>query len=459
MNFLWGAATSSHQVDGLSIHNDWWHWEQQGNIERGETSGKATDHWNRFREDIRAAAEMGLNTYRFSIEWSRLEPEEGQWDKNALGWYENLIDACESAGLLPMATLHHFTIPEWLARRGGITSEHYVDKFAGFVRKVAPALVPRVPLWCTINEPVALVVGAYLGGYMPPALCQPKLASLALRNLLRAHVRAYDILHAERGERRGPWKAEPLMVGMAHNMIDFRPLRPHRLVERAMSHVFRRFYNRAWLDAVTGRRQHFGVWGLIPYARPVWEARGRRTVDFIGINYYTKVYVCWGPQPKEAEFVRFRSLPIGVRFSLPQESVSDLGWPVHPKGLGRMIRFVKGYGLPIFITENGIADAGDRLRPQYLVSHLREVAQAIAQGADIRGYYHWSLLDNFEWIKGFPPRFGLLAVDYETFERKPRASAALYRRIIEAHRGSVNGDPELSRLAGFGEPDTPKASG
>jgi len=445
MTFLWGAATSSHQIEGGNRHNDWWQWEASGNIEGGALSGDATDHWHRFEEDLKLAADLGLNTYRFSIEWSRVEPKEGQWDKSALDWYLALVLECEKRGLQPMVTLLHFTIPQWLAEKGGFTWEHSAEKFAGFTRKVAQHLGAHVPLWCTLNEPNVMVLGQYLAGFMPPAVYNPKLAAVASRNLLLAHIRAYDILH-EIKERRGPWASTPLMVGFANNMIDFAPLRRAHPAESILARLFRRFYNSAWPDAVMGRRQHFGVRGLVPFARQVGEGRGRRTCDFIGINYYTRVYVCFGPQQRVVNFARFRSLPVGVCFSREGERVSDLGWVLHPRGMGRMIRYLGRHKVPLIITENGIADHRDQLRPEYLQTHLMEIADMIAKGYDVRGYYHWSLLDNFEWIKGFVPRFGLYEVDYGSFARTPRGSAQQYAQIIARHGGGPPLREKLSSL-------------
>ena len=214
-------------------------------------------------------------------------------------------------------------------------------------------------------------------------------------------------------------------------MLDFHADRAWHPLEQAGTHFVCRFYNQAWLDAVTGRRQRFGVPGMFPEIEPVEEARERCT-DFIGVNYYTKAYVQWRPnRPTQGISTE---LPIQIAFARPSETASDLGWAIHPEGFGRILRGVAAYGLPIYITENGIADREDKLRPSYLLSHLSQVARAIAEGARIEGYYHWSLLDNFEWIKGFGPRFGLYHVDYDTFARAPRESAKLYQRIISAHR-------------------------
>ncbi len=428
MKFLWGAATSSHQIEGGNRHNDWWEWESQGNIEGGVRSGLAADHWNRFREDLRLASELGLNSYRFSIEWSRIEPEEGKWDDEAMSWYQELVTECERLGLLPMLTLHHFTSPQWLADKGGFTHPNSPKYFARFTERVIEKLGTRIPLWCTLNEPMVLAVGSYMGKFMPPAKYHPRNVSLASENLLKAHVLAYDLIHSKIRDRSGPWKDHPIRVGIAHNMLDFKPDRSWHPLELLLSQIFRRFYNRSWLDAIVGRKQHFGVRGLVPYGAQVKEALGRRTADFIGINYYTKAYIQWGPRDAAQE--RPAELPIGVQFARRKEKVSDLGWALHPQGLDQMIRFVSGYELPIYITENGIADREDKLRAEYLEAHLGVVQQARKNGVDLRGYYYWSLMDNFEWIKGFGPRFGLYHVNYETFERTATLSSQVYKKFI-----------------------------
>ena len=447
--FLWGAATSSHQIEGYNDKNDWWAWELAGNAEGGVRSGASTDHWNRFREDIRLASEMGLNTYRFSVEWSRIEPEEGRYDFTAIEWYRNLIVECELRGLLPMLTLHHFTSPLWFAQQGGFTWDRAHEKFSNYVKLIAKELGARIPLWCTLNEPMVLVAGTYLGKFMPPAEFSPQSAALANHQLLKSHVAAYRILHSQSSERAGPWKTHPLAVGIAHNMMDFLPDRRWHPIEVAMARVFRRFYNQSWLDAVTGKKQHFGVLGLVPYSQPVVEALGQPSVDFIGLNYYTKGYIRW--RPRDAGGESRPEIPVGIAFARRKEPASDLGWAIHPQGLGKLIRQVARYGFPIYITENGIADRTDSLRPEYLRLHLLEVAKAIQEGVDIRGYYYWSLLDNFEWIKGFWPRFGLYQVDYETFERKKTASATLMQKIIQAHHAEKNGTPSTEVLAQFGK--------
>ncbi len=428
MDFLWGAATSSHQVEGYNEKNDWWAWEHEGNCEGGVRSGAATDHWNRFREDLKLAADLGLNSYRFSVEWSRLEPEEGRFDETAVEWYRELINECVKLKLMPMLTLHHFTSPKWFADQGGFVRKRSPDQFAAYTEYVVRKLGADVPLWCTLNEPMVLVAGTYLGCFMPPAKYAPKLVPLACHNLLKSHVRAYRLIHSRMPERTGPWKSVPIQVGIAHNMLDFMPDRRWHPMEAMLAGVFRRFYNDSWLDAVTGGKQKFGIPGLIPKAHVVKEALGTKTCDFIGVNYYTKAYVQW--RPRNAAMERPNPLPLGIEFARRKEPSSDLKWAVHPEGFHRVLKRAARHRLPIYVTENGIADHDDKLRPTYLLEHLKVLDRARAEGIDIRGYYYWSLLDNFEWIKGFWPRFGLFKVDFETFQRTATGSAVLYKKVI-----------------------------
>lgn len=439
--FLWGAATSGHQVDGDNRNSDWWAWEQAGQVEGGVRSGRAADHRRLFREDLRLARGLGLNAYRFSFEWARFEPEEGKWDSAAGDWYEEMLGECEILGLLPMATLQHFTVPRWLAEQGGFSGENAARKFRAFVERVVRQFGARIPLWCTVNEPLVLIAGSYLGRFMPPGEYAPEAASLACHNLLRSHVMAYDEIRGGIGKRIGPFRDYPLMVGFAHNMLDFQAERPFHPLEILIAKQLHRLYNDAWLRAVVGRRQAFGMPWIFPYAPEVKSARQRRTADFIGVNYYTKALVHW--QPRTASVERVSEIPISVGFARRKELASDLGWAVHPQGLQRILKHVGRCQLPIFITENGIADRADQMRPGYLVSHLQEVARAQACGVDIRGYFHWSLLDNFEWIKGFWPRFGLFSVDYDTFARRPTRTSRLLKEIIEAHGGANVLDPIL----------------
>lgn len=403
-------------------------------------SGQATDHWNRYAEDLELAASLGLNSYRFSIEWAKLEPKEGLWHEESFIWYVNLLEQCEKLRLLPMLTLHHFTLPQWMAEKGGFTSPDSVFYFTRFAEKVIERLGPRVPIWCTFNEPMVLLMGSYLGGFMPPAKNAPKLVGIASVHILEAHAKTYSLIH-QISERSGPWSEWPLQVGIAHNMLDVLPDRWWHPIENLLAWQVNRFYNLSWLDAICGRRQHFGIPFLIPFPKQVKELKNRVTVDYLGINYYTKAYMKWRPRDSSEESLA--TIPVGIAFARRKEEQSDMGWAIHPSGFRKVLKKAASYKLPIYITENGIADREDRWRAKYMAQHLRELGKLIREGVDIRGFFYWSLLDNFEWIKGFGPRFGLFQVNYQNFQRTERSSAGKFREIIRSHGGTRAPDPDL----------------
>ncbi|MGZ3692727.1 MAG: glycoside hydrolase family 1 protein [Bdellovibrionota bacterium] len=430
-------------MEGYNRDSDWWRWECSGHVAGGIGSGAATDHWNRFKEDLALAAGLGVNTYRFSLEWAKVEPQPEQWNEEAFAWYESLLDECERLGLMPMLTLHHFTLPDWVAQTGGFSNEKSVEYFVRFTRKVVDRMGARIPLWCTFNEPMVYAIGAFLGGFMPPAVQEPKLVSEASTNIFLAHAEAYSIIHSI-SERSGPWKDKPLAVGIAHNMLDFMPDRWWHPLEHILARFTRRFYNQSWLNAVTGKKQSFSALGLIPKSSRKLSVV-HKTADFIGVNYYTKAYIRW--RPRDALEGSVQNFPLGIAFARRNEEQSDVGWAFHPAGFRRILKEAGRCGLPLFVTENGLADKKDTLRAKYLVTHLKEIAKLIKEGLDIRGYYHWSLLDNFEWKEGFGPRFGLFNVDYSNFQRTERKSAGVYRDIIKAHNGNV---PDQEKLGDFG---------
>ncbi len=379
MTFLWGTATSAHQVEGWNEHNDWWEWEQ-----RFHRSLAACDFAKRFEDDLDLARALGTNSFRFSIEWSRVEPREGERDEQAALYYERLLRACRERGLEPMVTLHHFTLPRWTAARGGWLDPGTVDAFERFVAWVQERYGSLARLWITINEPSVLAGAGYLSGIFPPGkLGRLDLANRCERGLALAHDRALAILKKDPGAR----------VGIAQNMIAWKrdawdPLGIRRRVADR--------YNWGFLDAVSG-------------------------FDFVGVNYYMGLGV------GILDLLRFS----GILPKRQGPGRSDLGWPIDPNGFERvLIEAHRRYGKPVIVTENGIADATDTLRPAYLAEHLEALERARQAGAAIEGYYHWSLVDNFEWHEGYAPRFGLYEVDYATQARRARRSGEVYREFI-----------------------------
>lgn len=427
--FLWGTATSAHQVEGGNVHNQWWEFEQvPGNIHHGDRSGAAADHWNRYEQDLDLARELGTNSYRFSVEWSRIEPEEGVIDEAALQHYSDVVDACLARGITPMVTLFHFSLPTWLTHEGGFTWKKAPARFERFARLVAARLGDRVDLWCTINEPMVYVAGGYLAGVFPPGREGDMKDTLGVVvGMVRAHMRAYKAVHdADRVDADGDGKAA--MVGIAKHQ---RVLEPHDrgdLRDHLMTNVARTFFNDLFLLAVTKGRvvirlpggHRFGF--RIPFMKPA--------LDYFGLNYYSRDIVEYDP-----------SQPGGFGRRVKEGApVTELGWEIYPEGLHTVIMEAATYGLPIYITENGLADADDDQRPAFVRDHLAQVARAIGDGADVRGYFHWSLMDNFEWHEGFEPRFGLFEVDYATQTRTLREGGRVYGEI--ARRNALPPPPQ-----------------
>jgi beta-glucosidase len=371
-----------------------------------------------------------------SVEWARIEPEPGQWDQEALDRYRRMIGALRDASVEPMVTLHHFTLPRWVAREGGLLNPDYSVRFERFVSRVLESLGDLVVRWVTINEPNVLAAMGYLMGVFPPAKRNPRQAIRAHEALIEAHGRAYRAIHSLAG-RRG-WDAQ---VGVAHHLRIVEPCRPRHPGDRVGAHVLDEAFNQAFLRALCGGVVPMGERALIALSG-AHRVDVRGTQDFLGINYYGRDRARLSATAKEF-FVR-REVPRGAE-------VSDLGWEVHPEGLGELLRtWGRATKLPIYVTENGIADSRDAQRSSFLVRHLAQIADVIREGIDVRGYFHWSLLDNFEWAEGYGPRFGLYEVDYTTQSRRARPSAEVFRRIATSHRIDASmwadhgGEPEMA---------------
>ncbi len=430
--FLWGTATAAHQVEGENRLNDWWAYEQEVGFPSGQVSGRACDQFHRYPEDFDRAREMGNNAHRLSIEWSRLEPAPGEWDEGAWEHYRRVFDALRERGLEPVVTLHHFTNPRWLAAEGGWLSRRAVGRFRRFAGRVARYYGAQVRWWIPFNEPNVYAYQAYAAGIWPPARRSLREAFRVLAHMMRAHAAAYWELHEH--------AALAPRVGIAHHVRRFEPASA-RPADRIATRLLDALFHRSVLAAV-----HEGRF-LPPLGigQVVEEAVG--TLDFLGINYYTGVRIRFSRRHAERLFTE--ELPVD-----PQAPRSDLGWEVYPEGLRKVLLEHRRLGLPILITENGIADADDDLRPAFLLAHLLEAHRAIQEGVDVRGYFHWSLIDNYEWAEGFGPRFGLVEVDYETLERRPRPSARLYAEICRANAISrelvARWAPELLERYGWG---------
>jgi beta-glucosidase len=419
-NFLWGAATASHQVEGNNRWNDWWEFEQDGRVPH--RSGDACRHFELYDEDFRLAQSLGHNAHRFSIEWSRIEPIEGQWNHEALDHYAEVLTALKARGLEPIVTLHHFTNPAWFLQRGGWTRPDAVSIFERYVEFVAARLASRAKYWLTINEPTVYIKLAFVTGVWPP--CEKgswRHAYLALRNQCRAHTAAYDILHRHRAD---------VMVGFSHSAPYIVPCNPHRLRDRWAAQL------RDWVL----NRLCFRLLGRPP----------RRALDFIGVNYYARQIVRSGWKGMELLF----GADCTEAHHGDARNFNSLGWEVHPAGLTGILRRLSRYRVPLMVTENGISTTDEAQRTEFIRSHIRALAAALQEGIDVRGYLYWTLFDNFEWAAGYTAHFGLAAVDRVTQRRVLRPAAQIYAAVCFANSDCLSDDDSTMVTGGAPLQDT-----
>ena len=405
--FLWGTATAAHQVEGRNTNNTWYAWEQEeGRIAEGHTSGLACDWWGgRWREDFDRAEVAGQNAHRLSIAWSRIQPTPDRWDEEALDRYREMLIGLQSRKIMPMVTLHHFSEPLWVAEMGGWENEEIVDLFGAFVRRSVEALKPYCKLWVPINEPDVFTYSAYIEGVFPPGKQDLSAALKVMLHMVQAHAQAYHIIHELQPEAR---------VGTALHYRGFKPA-TWLPVDRWAAKVFHTLFNDLFPRALTD-----GVFNAILKHQKLPEAAG--TQDFLGVNYYT------------TEKVRFDLLAgsqLFTQLTFPEKAaLSETGFMANvPSGMAEAVRWGEGYGVPIIITENGVEDSEDTLRPSYTLEHLHALWGAMNGNAVVEGYFHWSLVDNFEWERGWTQRFGLWGLDLETQARIRRPSADLYAEI------------------------------
>lgn len=392
-DFLWGASTSAYQVEG-GISNDWSEWEKEnshrlaseakekfGNLKNWQDikreaedpsnyiSGNSTDHYNRYREDIKLLKVLGLNSYRFSVEWSRIEPSPGNFDQKEIEHYQDVVRACREEGIEPMVTLWHFTNPIWVRDLGGWTSWKVVDHFLRYVDTMVTSL-PGVKYWLIVNEPELYARFTHIFAYWPPA-----------KKSLLLYFRSVSILV----------KTTQKASKMIHDKV------PGSLVGIASHYSYIQAYNDKWYNHAFKK---FAIW----WWNFSFLDRVIKKLDFVGINYYFHARMDKGIEVNRNDIV------------------SDLGWELFPKGMYYVLRDVwKRYQKPIIITEHGLADKENKRREWYVKKSLLYARKAMnVHGVELKGYFHWSLLDNFEWDKGYWPRFGLVEVDYESKKRTIR---------------------------------------
>ena len=387
--FLWGAATSAHQVEGNNTHNDWWDWEQTHQPPHLR-SGQACDQYHLYEADFDLIKELNHNAHRLSIEWSRIEPREGEFNESEIEHYIKVLKYLKSLNLTIMLTLWHFTLPKWVADKGGWEVGATVAYFERFVKKVVPEIAEYVDLWVTLNEPGVYIYETYIERVWPHAKKSWIGQIKTFLNLTSAHKKVYKYLHSLFPAGKP--------VGIANNILSFESFHKHSFTEQIAVSLNDLFVNHLFYILTKG------------------------THDFLGINYYFHV--------------RFKGKGLmsqEIASAQQTHDASDLGWEIYPEGIFDVLTDLSD-DLPIYITECGIASTNDDRRNRFLISYLQEVARAIKAGVNVRGFFYWSAIDNFEWHLGFEPKFGLVEVDYSSLKRHLRPSALVYTDIIQ-HNG------------------------
>ncbi len=380
--FRWGTATAAHQIEGGNWNNDWWDFEHTPGSGCVEPSGDTCDSWHRWPEDVALCADLGFDNYRFSVEWSRIEPEEGEWSQASVEHYRRQCEALLAAGVEPVVTFHHFTTPRWLARKGGWTDPGTADRFASFCGRVAGELGPVLRRACTINEPNIVSTMGHLAGVFPPGERNAELRRLVNGVFVDAHRKAVDAIRAA---------APGVPVGLTLSMSDYQAV-----------------------DGGESKRDK------IRYRMEDEFLEATEGDDFLGVQTYSRDRI--GPNGPVGNEEGVEVLPMGYEF-----------WP---QSLGATLRRaweVTNGQVPLLVTENGIGTTDDDQRIRYVEAALGGVLDCIDDGLDVRGYTYWSLLDNFEWAFGYGPRFGLVEVDRTTFARRPKPSAAWLGGIVRAN--------------------------
>jgi beta-glucosidase len=385
--FLFGSSTAAHQVEGGNVGNDWWAWEHAPHTSCVEPSGDAIDQWHRYEEDFALLAELGQNAHRLSLEWSRIEPAPGEYSGAALAHYRRMLGTLQEHGLTAFVTLHHFTLPRWLAERGGWLAPDAVERFSRYVELVAARLGDLMPFACTINEPQIVALIGYRDGWFPPGIRNPGLWKKVTRRLIAAHEAAVAAVKSGVGDPQ---------AGVCLQLPAFEPARPgDPACEAACAELVEEMED-IYIDGLAG--------------------------DWAGVQYYTRQRV------DPAVSGGFAPAPDGAPLTL-------MGWEIHPEGLHRAIASAARAGLPVYVTENGIATPDDAQRIAYIGEHLAQVARAIADGIDVRGFHYWSSFDNFEWAEGYRPTFGLIGIDRaDGLRRVVRPSAHAYGAVARSGR-------------------------
>lgn len=423
---MWGVATSAHQVEGGNENNQWFEWERAGGIKSGDTCGRACDWWSNAERDFNLAQEIGVNALRLSVEWSRVEPEPGKFDPQAIQRYRSMLNGLRERRITPIVSLHHFTNPLWFEKQGAFLHTGSVHPFVRYSERVVEEMGDLCNHWVTFNEPNVLAALSYVVGEFPPGKRGQIIPAMRLiHSMARAHAAAYRTIHKIQPEAK---------VGWAHHFVAFDPASPGSAMDRWTTRVIDNLFNESFLRLIETGKPTFPLNLIFGEAS---EVSG--TCDFVGINVYSRFHVGFDPALPSQLCAR-----VFVPDHVPQgdRGVDQPYGEAFPGAVRAAVTRVARLKKPIYILENGVPDAEDRIRPWLLVNAIKQVHQLVQEGHDIRGYFHWTLTDNFEWSEGWHLRFGLIGLNPETQERRWRPSAQIYGAIARSNELS----PEMLAL-------------
>lgn len=378
-NFLWGASISSYQTEGNNFNSDWWKWEQEGKT-KGK-SGIACDYWSKYEQDHDLLSELGASAFRLSLEWSRIEPEEGNFSDSAIRHYREMLQDLKNRNIKTVVTFWHWTSPVWFQDKFGFDQKQSVEIFSRYGTKISDELGDLIDVAVIVNEPAMPLFFGFLLGKFPPGKINPVSFFKASSNLAEAYRNIFNYIKEKRS-------GIPVGISSLYNF--FEPKNKWNPIHMLLSWGGKKIWNEFFISKIKGK------------------------MDYFGLDYY----------------FHDRMGTFGIENE--NKKITEIGWEIYPEGILEVLREINmKYDLPIYILENGLSDSTDRHRPEFITEHLFYVKKAIEEGIPIRGYFYWSLLDNFEWLHGYGPRFGLVEINYETLERKPRKSFYVYKEIIK----------------------------
>jgi len=415
--FLWGVGTSAYQMEGGSFNTQWYEFEKADGIRTGEASGKSCNWWYNAEKDFDIAQSMGLNSLRLSVSWARIEPEQGVFNPAAIERYRQMLAALIERGIRPIVCLHHFAHPIWFEKKGAFLSRDCVTDFSRFVKFTVSELSDYCNNWLTFNEPNIYGIEGYVDGNHPPALHDHLVQYFkVLGNMGLCHGSAYHIIHNLQ---------QQASVSFANHFLIFTAAKT-QFFDGLAVRAARDSFNNIFINMVTGKQAPLfsGIDKRLDEIKNTW--------DYVGMNIYGGVDVAFDITKPKTAFVRRIAPPSGRTGDLPPGGIPMFG-EIYPQGIKIVVERLAKYGKPFFILENGVPDKDDKLRPWVIATAVKTMHDLIRQGHNILGYHHWSLVDNFEWALGYAMKFGLVAVDPATQERKPRPSASFYAQIAKAN--------------------------